>query len=351
MKAKRAGKSKPVSDRCGVSVSAFLKRVKDTVKQHDMLHRGDRVLAAVSGGPDSVCLLEALLRLRRELDLEVIVGNMDHGLRGAVSRRDSEFVKELSKKSGLKCVHGKVDLRSVRKRDISVEEWAREKRYAFLAKAAESNNCNVIATGHTMDDQAETVLMRIICGASFAGITGIPPVRDEDKRRIIRPLIRTERRDVLSFLKTIGSKYVEDSTNLDMKFLRNSVRHEILPLLEKYNPGLKRSLVNLSDTLREDFVFLDAEKKRIIKEHAGERASTGRIKVKDIMLQPKALRKELFKELFKRAGGNVKKLTYRHWIDMDYFLRAAERNKSLDFPGNVRVTKCNDEIVFRKRRG
>jgi len=357
MKRRKQKKTKPAAGRRGLSGSAFLKRVRDAVKQYDMLHKGDRVLVAVSGGPDSVCLLEALLRFRRELDLEIVVGNMDHGLRGTASRRDSEFVKRLSGESGLKCVHKKVNLRSGRKKGISVEEQARGKRYAFLLEAAARNKCNVIATGHTMDDQAETVLMRIIYGSSSAGITGIPPVRYEGGRRIIRPLIRVERRDVLDFFKKTGSKYVEDKTNLDVRFLRNRVRHEILPLLEKYNPGLKRSLVNLSDTLREDLVFLDTEKKKAIERHAGPvrknfskgtRASG--IKIKDILLQPKALRKELFKELFRRAGGNIKKLTYRHWMDMDYFLRAAERNKSLDFPGKIRVTKHGDEIIFRKRR-
>ena len=331
-----------------MSNSAFLKRVKDTIKHYDMLHKGDRVLVAVSGGADSVCLLEAFLRLREKLSLEIIAGNMDHGLRGAESGRDSEFVKKLAENSGLKYVHKKVNLASGGKKNISVEERAREKRYAFLTEAAAGNNCNVIATGHTMDDQAETVLMRIIYGASFAGITGIPPVRFEGGRKIIRPLIRTGRGDILSFLRKTGSKYVEDSTNVDVKFLRNKMRHEILPLLEKYNPALKRSLVNLSDTLREDLVFLDAEKKKAIRKHGGGKTGAGRIKIKDIILQPKALRKELFKELFKRAGGNVKKLTYRHWIDMDYFLRAAEKNKSLDFPGRIRVTRTGDEIVFMK---
>ncbi|MFH1552568.1 MAG: tRNA lysidine(34) synthetase TilS [Candidatus Omnitrophota bacterium] len=334
-----------------LSRSAFLKRVKDTVKRYDMLHKGDRVLAAVSGGADSVCLLKALLDMRKGLGIEVIAANMDHGIRGKESEADSDFVKSLSEKFKLKYVHKKVNLASGRGKGGSFEEQAREKRYAFFRKAAMENKCNVIATGHTMDDQAETILMRVIYGSSLAGITGIPPFRTEGALRIVRPLIRVERRDILDFLDKDGLEYTEDSTNLDVKYLRNKVRHEVLPFLEKYNPRLRRSLVNLSDTLREDLLFISTEKEKIIKKHApGGGSAVCGIKIKDIILQPKTLRKEIFKVLFKRAGGNVKKLTYRHWMDMDYFLRAAEKNKSLDFPGNIRVTKRRDEVVFARRR-
>jgi len=334
-----------------LSRSAFLKRIKDTVKQYDMLHKGDRVLAAVSGGADSVCLLKTLVDIRRQLGIEVIVGNLDHGLRGVESKRDSDFVKDLSGKLTLKCVHKKVNLRSTREKGRSQEEQARWQRYAFLVRAAAANDCNVIATGHTMDDQAETVLMRIICGASSAGIAGIPPIRYEKGMKIIRPLIRVPRQDILAYLKGEGLEYVVDSSNLDTKFLRNSVRREVLPFLEKYNPRLKRSLVNLSDSLREDLSFINAEKEKKVKKITNKKAGTVAVKIKDIILQSKAIRREIFKELFIKAGGNVKKLTYRHWMDMDYFLKAAEKNKSLDFPGSVRVTRRKDEVVFAKRTG
>jgi len=324
--------------------------MSDTVRQYDMLNKGEKVLAAVSGGSDSVCMLKTLLALRREPGIEVVVGNMDHAIRGKESEKDSAFVKRLAEGLGLKFVHRKINVRSGAKDGRSLEERAREKRYAFLKKAALDNGCGVIATGHTIDDQAETVLMRTVFGSSLAGMTGIPPVRYEDGLRIIRPLIRVEKRDVLCYLEKTGGEYVEDCTNLDIRHLRNKVRLEIIPFLEKYNPRLKRSLANLSDTLREDFVFLKTEKEKISGRHAKERKGLLSIDVKDFILQPRALRKEIFKELFRKAGGNIKKLTYRHWMDMDYFLRAAEKGKSLDFPGDIRVAKRDDTVTFSKRR-
>ena len=327
--------------------AAFLKRVKDTIKHYDMLAEGDRVLVAVSGGADSVCLLKALVDLRRQLGIDLVVANMDHCLRGSQSESDSRFVMELAAALELECRHKKVRVAEGGAAGASLEEKAREKRYAFLKQAAAKSGCNVIATGHTMDDQAETVLLRVIYGSSLAGISGIYPVRQEGAFRLARPLIRTTRRDILDFLKGARQGYVEDPSNKDLKFLRNSVRHRILPFLEKYNPSLKRSLANLADALREDFIFLDAERKKALGKHQG----SGSVEMKDIILQPKAVRKEVLKELFRRAGGNVKKLTHRHWMDMDYFIRSAEKGRSLDLPGGIRLSKRDGSVIFEKARG
>lgn len=195
-----------------------------------------------------------------------------------------------------------------------------------------------------MDDQAETVLMRIIYGSSLAGISGIYPARDEGGYTLVRPLIRTARKEILQFLKNDRQPFVEDSSNRDLKYVRNRVRHRILPYLEKYNPRLKRSLSNLSDTLREDFIFLAAERKKA----AGAGGGAFSVEIKDLVLQPKAIRKEVLKALFTRAGGRLKKLTHRHWMDMDYFIRTSEKGRSLDLPGGIRIAKRGGEVVFER---
>jgi tRNA(Ile)-lysidine synthase len=328
-----------------ISRSTFLKRIKDTIKHYDMLNKGDKVLVAVSGGADSVCLLEALVALRKGLGIDIVVANMDHCLRGSESEKDSSFVRDLCCKLDLPFVHKKVNVRAAGKKGTSTEEKAREKRYAFFREAARKSECGIIATGHTMDDQAETVLMRVVYGVSPSGLAGIPPVRGEGGCTLIRPLIRTGREDIIGFLKTTGSKFVEDSSNKDVRFLRNKMRIEVLPFLEKCNPKLKRSLVNLSDAVREDLAFLETERKKVTEKYAG----CTKVAIRDMILQPKTLKKQVFKELFKRAGGNIKKLTYRHWMDMDNFLRTAEKGKSLDLPGDIRVTKVRDELVFGRR--
>ncbi|MBU1894220.1 MAG: tRNA lysidine(34) synthetase TilS, partial [Candidatus Omnitrophica bacterium] len=286
-----------------------------------------------------------LLEIRKTLNIKIMVANMDHCLRGIESANDSRFVEKLSMELGLKFIHKKVDVKKKRDKKKSIEETAREERYGFLENTARMKNCNVIATGHTMDDQAETVLMRIIYGASLAGIVGIPAVRDADGVRIVRPLINSERQDIIGFLKSVGFTYVEDKSNFDTKFVRNSTRHEIIPFLEKYNPKIKRTLSSLAESLREDYLFLSLERAKRLKKYGN---ITSSVKIKDVLLQPKAMRKEIFKELFKKAGGTLKKLTHRHWKDMDYFLAQTEKGKSLDMPGGVKICKQKGEIVFRK---
>lgn len=323
----------------------FQKKVLDAIRQYDMISKGDRVLVATSGGADSVSLLKVLYELRKKLGIEVVAANIDHSLRGKESAADSRFVKGLAKSMGLEVAYKKINVRKEGKRKSSVEEKAREKRYEFLLKAAENRKCNVIATGHTMDDQAETVLMRVIYGSSTEGIRGIPPLREHGSLRIVRPLIRTERKDIIKFLKENRIKHVEDSSNENMRMRRNKIRKILLPQLEEYNPRIKRALVNLADNVREDVSLLP---------RGGRRASSGteaRIKISDLILQPKAVRKRIFKELFASSGGSVKKLTYRHWMDMDEFTRRAQKGKSLDLPGSIRVMKRKDELIYKKRSG
>ncbi|MFQ5952902.1 MAG: tRNA lysidine(34) synthetase TilS [Candidatus Omnitrophota bacterium] len=332
-----------------ISRSTFLKRAKDTIKHYDMLRPGDRVLVAVSGGPDSVALLKALFEMRRSLGIEIVVGNLDHGIRGRQSRRDSDFVESLSQDMGLPFEHERIDLKSRPKGKKSLEERAREKRYGFLKKAAKKNGCSAIATGHTLDDQAETVLMRIITGTSVAGLTGIPPLRSEGELKFIRPFIRLSKQEVIDYLEASGQKYVEDLTNRDVKIKRNMIRLKVIPFLEKLNPRVKRSLSNMADILREDFLALKAEEEKASGVCIKGRKGPISLKITDLVLHPRALRKAILKESVKRAGGNLKKLTHRHWIDMDYFLRAGKKGKSIDLPGDIRMTKASDRIVFRKR--
>ncbi|MFH1836823.1 MAG: tRNA lysidine(34) synthetase TilS [Candidatus Omnitrophota bacterium] len=329
-----------------LTYSAFLKNVKDTIKHYDMLRKGDRVLVAVSGGADSVCLMKSLLEIRGSLGVEVIIANLDHGLRGAESAADSRFVKDISKQLNAECVMGRCNVKKTGKKDLSTEERAREERYRFLIRTAKKKKCGVIATGHTMDDQAETVLMKILHGSSISGLTGIPPVREEGVLRIIRPLIRIERKNILDFLKDSKLSFVEDSSNKDMNFRRNRVRLDILPYLEKYSPKLRRTLVNLSDTLREDLFFIEEAKKKVLVNKGLEGSE---IRVSDLISQSRTVRKDVLKDLFAKTGGNIKKLTYRHWIDMDYFVRTASAGQSLDLPGKVKIVKTKDKIVFEKK--
>lgn len=327
----------------------FLKALKDTIRQYDMLKKGDRVLAAVSGGADSVSLLRALIDIRPLAEIEVIAANLDHGLRGSESAAESRFVIDLAEKVGVPCVHAGITSHRPGKNRISVEEYLRKERYDFLVSAAKKHKCGVIATGHNMDDQAETVLMRVIKGSSTAGLAGIPPVRNERGIKVIRPLIRVARAEILSFLEASGTPHVEDSSNADTRFLRNSIRHEVIPALEKINPRIRRVLVNLADSVRQDMLMLDSVRNDTGKRTAGSFRGQHSIYLSELLLQPKIVQKQICKELFGKAGGDMKKLTFRHWMDMERLIRSSEKGKSLDLPGKISVTRRKNALVFFRK--
>ena len=200
----------------------LLERVERTIRRHAMLAGGERVLVAVSGGADSVALLYALAALAPAWRLELHALHVDHGLR-AESARDADFVRGLGARLSVP-----VDVATVTvERRGSLEAAARAARYAALAASADRVGAARIALGHTADDQAETVLMRVLRGAGLRGLAAIPPVRD----RIIRPLIECRRAELVVELHRAGLEWVEDPSNRDPKFLRNRIRHELLPWL------------------------------------------------------------------------------------------------------------------------
>lgn len=171
---------------------AMLTKVRQTVEAYAMLAKGDTVLCAVSGGPDSMVMLRLFCVLKDEYELKLIVAHLNHNLRGPESRRDCEFVKSVAKSCGLMFVSKRLVKGALEGSGLSLQEAARERRYEFLLEAASSVSAARIATGHTLDDQAETVLLRLIRGASTAGLGGIPPVR----AMFIRPLIEAGRDEI-----------------------------------------------------------------------------------------------------------------------------------------------------------
>jgi tRNA(Ile)-lysidine synthase len=205
-----------------MTTAALAELIRPTLRRHAMLAGGSRVLIGVSGGADSVALLAGLVALTPSLDLELHVLHVDHQLRPD-SPRDAEFVEALGRRLGVP-----VEVTRVRVGPgASVEASARLARHTALEAAATRLGATRIALGHTADDQAETVLMRLLDGAGVRGLAAIPPVRG----RIIRPLIETRRYQVEAVLRAAGLDWIEDPTNRDPKFLRNRVRHELLPLL------------------------------------------------------------------------------------------------------------------------
>ena len=240
----------------------MLNSMEQLIRQLELIPPGSTVLCAVSGGADSVCLLHALYRLRSRLGFSLAAAHFDHQLRGEESRRDARFVEQfvslccgaqhLSDGRILPPVSlylGSGDVAGqARARGAGLEETAREMRYAFLRRAAAQAGADRIATAHTADDNAETILLHLTRGAGLRGLGGIPPRRGE----IIRPLLTTTRREVEEYLAFYALPHMEDSSNLSDEFSRNRIRHQVIPVLEELSPGFLSRMEETAALLRAD---------------------------------------------------------------------------------------------------
>lgn len=228
-------------------------RVAEAIKRQRLIQQGDRVVVAVSGGPDSVALLSALHGLASSWSLSLSAAHFNYGLRGAESDDDAAFVMRLCERFSIPYVCERLTLTDALCKGRSLQEAAREARYAALLRLCESLGANKVALGHTRDDQAETVVIWLLRGAGMTGLSGMPCLRSP----FIRPLLAVSRAEVLSYLAGQGLEFREDSSNAKPIYLRNRVRHDVLPLLKQFNPAILDALTRQADILREDNRCLD----------------------------------------------------------------------------------------------
>lgn len=227
--------------------------IYDFCEKYDMLPIGSHVLVAVSGGKDSMCLLELLLSTER-FGLKISCAHFDHSLRGEDSSRDRVFVEEYCSGRGIPCYTGSGDVSAYAAENaLGLEEAARVLRYEFLEKTAEDIRADRIATAHTADDNVETLLLNLARGSGLKGLCGIPPIRG----KIIRPLLTKSTADVLSYLNENHIPYVEDKTNAEDFYARNRVRHAIIPLLRNENMRFDENAARCISLLREDDEYLE----------------------------------------------------------------------------------------------
>ena len=223
----------------------MLSRVLGTIREHGLLAKGDRVLVAVSGGPDSTALLHGLVQLAPRLGIAVTAVSVDHGLRPEAAA-EARSVKKRCRSVGVACEVVAVDVGQARRPHVSVQEAARDARLAALERAAARLGCAKIALGHTADDQAETVLFRILRGTGIAGLAGIPYQRGP----FIRPLLDVRRAELLAYLAKRKIDFISDPSNANRRYARARIRHDVLPALAWENPRVVESLLSLAREAR-----------------------------------------------------------------------------------------------------
>ena len=326
----------------------ILDKIKKIISSYNMVAERDKILVAVSGGPDSVCLLDILNRLAPEYKLKLYMAHLNHGLRDKESDREQMFCQILAREMGIPFITKKAKLK---KEKGSLEEKARRIRYQFLEDSAGKIGAGKIALGHNADDQAETVLMRLIRGAGARGMSGIPPVRKtKGGLTVIRPLIGITRNEILEYLGERRLDYCEDSSNSQLIFFRNKIRHRLMPLLAGYNPGIKRILqaTGTNMALIDDYMQKQAEK---------EFSRIAVVWPKKIWLninKIKKLHRAVQKELIRKAVISLEPELIPDTAAVDNILALSERcwgSKRINLSRKIKVIREYDMLVVSKPSG
>jgi tRNA(Ile)-lysidine synthase len=326
------------------------------IRKLQLLKPGDRLGVAVSGGVDSVALLRVLLELRPELGVVLSAVHFNHKLRGPEADQDEQFVANLARQYKLQFHGSSGDVSSyAAEKGLGVEAAGREKRYGYFRLLLEQGRLDRIATAHTLDDQAETVLLRVVRGAGTRGLAGIypqlsfasqaPPDKAPKSQpgAIIRPLLATRRKDLKGYLEQIGQSWREDSSNRDLRHARNRVRHGILPRLERnLNPALHESLAGLAEVARAEEAYWEQEVARLLPSLAST-SEAGRAltipSLSPLRELPLALQRRVIRAAAESCGMQ---LEFRHGEEI---LNLAP-GQTAHLPGGWRVSRQQDELRF-----
>jgi len=319
--------------------SPLEQRVLQFIREHRLVSSQHELLVAVSGGPDSVCLLHILAKLQEELGIRLHVAHLNHQLRGVDAEADAEYVADLARQLGIPATIEKRDVKAYQAQQrVSLEEAGREVRYTFLAQVAKSIGTNQVAVGHTSDDHIETILMHLIRGTGTRGLRGLQPSSrwqsSGNSLTIIRPLLPLSRQETADYCHHHQLMPRTDASNLSLSPLRNRIRHQLLPLLRSYNPRVAEALLRTARIAGDDLAFLDSESARLWGELAQRQENTIVLDKGRFLELPSALQRYLLRMSIEKLLGNLKDIETRHIEEiMDALAKPA--GKRLSLPGGL----------------
>ncbi len=318
----------------------IIEKIKRTIRKYQLIEKEEKIIVGVSGGPDSVALLCLLNSLKQESGIKLHVAHLDHMLR-PYSYKDAEFVKRLAGRLKLPVTSGRVNVKKTAGRG-SLEEAARNARLEFLFRVARRVGAKKIALGHNLDDQAETVLMRLIRGAGLYGLSAILPKRKIHGFIVIRPLIEVRRKEIESYLRRKKTGFCVDETNKEDTYCRNKLRNRLLPLLEKeYNKNIKEILSNTALSVGYDYDYLAGAAARLT-ERWGRKINLAKFLRLHPAMQNLALRFGIA-----RLKGDTRRITFKHIEEINDLIFNRPSGSVVDLPKNVSVIKKKTCLILR----
>jgi tRNA(Ile)-lysidine synthase len=332
-------------------VSSFAKQLLSEWKRLQLSIDG-RVVVAVSGGADSTALLLALDELIRlkQLNIDPIVAHLNHGLRGEKSREDADWVASLVGQLGYELVIGQGDVRQrVADTKDNLEQAARRVRYEFLIDVANNSRSTLILTAHTKDDQAETLLLRLIRGSGTDGLSGIAPVRYLNRDlRLIRPLLWAERSETEDYCRIRDIEFRLDEMNEDATFSRVRVRKTLIPLLKSFNPRAVKSLARAADLLREDMAALAVQAEELLSRASVTNSS---LSVDLLRSAPTVIRRRALRRWIERERGNLRRIELIHLLSIEKLLAGDKGGRIAELPGGSFVERRKGLLTFYGEKG
>jgi tRNA(Ile)-lysidine synthase len=321
-------------------------KVEQAIRASGLLAPGDKIVVAVSGGPDSVALFRCLVALRARWNWDLCIGHVDHGLRGAESEADAKFVEALAAKFGMPVMVCRLHLnkQDARVKKQSLQEYARTIRYHALEEMAHDREATKLALGHTADDQAETVLMWMLRGCGTGGLGGIPPKRGP---RVVRPLLEIQRSEIVGYLQERQEEFRMDSTNFQPLYLRNRIRQDLIPQLKKYSPGIVSVLTRQARILRDDHAFLQelAEEafQRTCVSDSKEERQFDRLALLNV---PLPIRRRVVRQCLQQVAGSAQSPRFDMVERVLDRLEHGQSGWTMEFNGLL-VGREYDRLVFR----
>jgi len=317
----------------------LLTKVKQFIKNNNLLAKGDKIVLGVSGGPDSLCLLHILYTLREEYKLSLIVAHVNHNLR-AEAKFEADFVEKFAKDLGIEFYLADVDIKALAKaKKKSCEEVAREYRYNFFNEIADKTNANKIAVAHNLNDNAETILMHIVRGSGIEGIKGI----SAKSNNIIRPLLNAERVEIEQYCIENNLTPMIDKTNFESIYTRNKVRNNLIPLLKEINPEILTSLNRLGNILTEEDEFISSYIDTIYNDICIEKNKLDKKKMLEL---PRGIQRRILRKAILEFKGNLVDISYSSLENAINLIMTSKNGSIIKIASNVKIFVNYDVLEF-----
>lgn len=331
------------------SEEVILKQLLSTVKEHELIETGDKIVVAISGGPDSVSLIHLLHRLKSSLDIEVYGAHLNHNIRGIEAQMDAQYVLNLCEDLNIICFIKSVDVETYGKKNrLTSEQAGRLLRYEFFDEVLKKVGASKIAVAHNKNDQGETVLMRILRGTGMQGLTAIGYQRD----KVIRPLLDVPREEIEKYCNNHNLKPRIDHTNLTSIYHRNKIRRELIPYLEEnYNPSVLDSLVKTANILKEDYDYMEEQAKTLYKSLVHfEKKDRLSFFIPALEKQHPAMQARMLRRAGEDLLGKGELFSYQQVQNLLEFLEKKQTGKILHLPMNLEAAITYDKLIFSKER-